>query len=80
MVSIWQNKKGDGSREHSPHDDIHGESSGRVIPGVAPGHSVEPDERSRLLPPTATREGREGYLSPDDPAVSDGCHSLEATN
>jgi hypothetical protein len=37
----------------------------------------EADERTRLLPPPATG-GREGYLSPDDPAVGALISSLKA--
>lgn len=45
----------------SPHDRS-GEGSETV-----PRHSIDPDEHTRLLPRPSTREG---YLSPDDPAVS----------
>lgn len=62
MVSLWGTKKGDDDENgNAPllHDDA--ESSG------TPRHS-EPDERTHLLPPPPN--GHDGYLSPDDPAVS----------
>ncbi|OBT70997.1 hypothetical protein VF21_09888 [Pseudogymnoascus sp. 05NY08] len=38
---------------------------------LTPPTAVEqPDEHTRLLPQPSTRDGREGFLSPDDPAVS----------
>lgn len=36
---------------------------------ISQPRASEADERTRLLPPPATG-GRDGYLSPDDPAVS----------
>lgn len=58
MVSLWGNKKDD--------DDVveHNGESGSVRP--AQPRVSEADERTRLLPPPV----HDGYLSPDDPAVS----------
>lgn len=56
MVSLWGSKKD---------DDAEAVSSGD--PSEQPRLS-EANERTRLLPPPAG--GREGFLSPDDPAVS----------
>lgn len=58
MVSLWGSKKDD--------DNAVDESRGDV-PGEAPPRHVEADERTRLLPPPARQDG---FLSPDDPAVS----------
>ncbi|OJJ47917.1 hypothetical protein ASPZODRAFT_63565 [Penicilliopsis zonata CBS 506.65] len=55
MVSLWGRKRSDSETE--PHEQYHqGEEQGYR----------GPDERTRLLPPEASR----GYLDPDDPAVS----------
>ncbi|RDL36656.1 Uncharacterized protein BP5553_06008 [Venustampulla echinocandica] len=57
MVSLWGTKDPDDRSEGAPHDT--GDSS---------RHAAQtPDETTRLLPPPSTQEG---YLSPDDPAVS----------
>lgn len=62
MVSLW-NTRSSGDRAESPrsHNEEDNEGSSR--------NTVErdPDEHTRLLPQPSTREG---YLSPDDPAVS----------
>lgn len=67
MVSLWGSKKDDDPEPGVSHD---GESSERI---AQPRHS-EADERTRLLPPPR----HEGYLSPDDPAVS--FHTLELSH
>jgi hypothetical protein len=59
MVSLWGSKKGDDPEGAAQN----GESGGQHV--VQPRVS-EADERTRLLPPPS----QEGYLSPDDPAVS----------
>ena len=59
MVSMWGSKKDDDAEQEPSHD---GESSQHGQ--QAPRHSEEANERTQLLPPN-----REGYLSPDDPAV-----------
>jgi hypothetical protein len=66
MVSLWGSKKPangtDGEQRDHGTDDRAANSSNR--------HSQEADERTRLLPP----QDREGYLDPDDPAVSVRLH------
>jgi hypothetical protein len=64
MVSLWGSKKDD---DPEPAGTQNVESSERIITNQPPRNS-EADERTRLLPPPT----REGYLSPDDPAVSFG--------
>lgn len=56
MVSLWGKK--DDDEETPPHN---GESSDRT----AEPRASEANERTRLLP-----QPHDGYLSPDDPAVS----------
>ena len=64
MVSLWGSKdNGEERNEDDPEPPAEGEDS-RQTSHHARGH--DPDERSRLLPPPR----REGFLSPDDPAVS----------
>ena len=60
MVSLWGSKNGE-ERNHGDAEND-GEDSGHQ-----PRHSGgrEPDERTRLLPPR-----NDGFLDPDDPAVS----------
>lgn len=60
MVSLWGSKPDD---EQDQNEERPTSSSRRDRD--TPRHSEDADERSRLLPPP-----REGYLSPDDPAVS----------
>jgi len=62
MVSLWGSKKDD---DPEPAGTQNGGSSDRIIANQPPRLS-EADERTRLLPPPT----HEGYLSPDDPAVS----------
>jgi hypothetical protein len=58
MVSLWGSKKdNDNAADESRID----------VPGEAPPRHSEADERTRLLPPPSRRDG---FLSPDDPAVS----------
>lgn len=72
MVSLWGSKKGDDEDQgpRSIHSQ-HGESSAHASDRNAaqPRYSQDADERTHLLPPPS----REGYLSPDDPAVSAPC-------
>lgn len=60
MVSLWGNKDGEenGDNATTPQNGANGASSNH--------QPHEPDERTQLLPPAH----HEGYLSPDDPAVS----------
>jgi len=59
MVSLWGSKKDDDPEGAAPQN---GESSEHFVqPRIS-----EANERTRLLPPPS----QEGYLSPDDPAVS----------
>lgn len=60
MVSLWGSKKDDDPEDTSARPQNGGESSEHAEPRVS-----EADERTRLLPPPS-----QGYLSPDDPAVS----------
>ena len=57
MVSLWGSKKDDDA-EGTPHAGGPSVQQPRLV--------AEADERTRLLPPPT----HEGYLSPDDPAVS----------
>lgn len=58
MVSLWGSKNGD-EQQHDGDGD-HDDQGSRQ----QPRQSREADERTRLLP------RNEGYLDPDDPAVS----------
>lgn len=81
MVSLWGSKK-DGNHDlapgsiHSRADSQNGDervSSHQAPP--QPRYSHEADERTHLLPPS-----RDGFLSPDDPAVcSSFLHIQSAT-
>lgn len=64
MVSLWGNKSQDDDEE------VRNDGAAEVHPAFVRPRSREPDERSRLLaaPPRPTRG--DGYLDPDDPAVS----------
>lgn len=67
MSSLWGTKKDDDPEQNGIHGND-GDTSERN--GVAaPRHSTEADERTRLLPRQPPPPA-EGYLSPDDPAVS----------
>ncbi|KAL8714921.1 MAG: hypothetical protein Q9220_001434 [cf. Caloplaca sp. 1 TL-2023] len=59
MVSLWGSKNGD-EQPQTENDDVDHESSRQPS-----RHGRDPDERTRLLPPR-----NDGYLDPDDPAVS----------
>jgi len=68
MVSMWGSKKDDGNQNGSgtatPRD-----SGDR--PRSRPSYEArEPDERARLLPSNPRPPHSDGYLDPDDPAVS----------
>lgn len=62
MVALWNTRSG-GERAESPRsrNDEDNEATPRIVV------EREPDEHTRLLPQPSTRDG---YLSPDDPAVS----------
>jgi hypothetical protein len=64
MVSLWGSGKNGEQREDGNEDQPHAASSHHDTHV----RQAEADERTRLLPPQ--RAGG-GYLSPDDPAVSD---------
>ena len=66
MVSLWGTKKDDRDRDEATQDIHDGEGSRRAAP-PPPRQSVEADERTRLIPPPSRHDG---YLDPDDPAVS----------
>lgn len=72
MGSLW-GKNGD---DAEPQNGVNGTSNGAERsdnPAVAPSrHSVDADERTRLIP-RQNPPPAEGYLSPDDPAV--GIHN-----
>lgn len=64
MVSLWGSAKDDGNNQD------HGVSASDTRNPRGEGQSShEPDERTRLLPSRRPPTG-EGYLDPDDPAVS----------
>lgn len=62
MVSLWGSKDGEQQQQDGDNPPTEGENSRNPSHTRQP-HS-EPDERTRLLP------RNDGYLSPDDPAVS----------
>lgn len=68
MVSLWGSSKKNGDNQDDQEEQpgaTSSQSHGRT--------SGEATERTRLLPP----EPREGYLSPDDPAVGGHeCHFI----
>lgn len=69
MVSLWGSKK-DGNHDSAPgsvHSRPHSQNgnSNEHVASQRPRYSHEADEHTRLLPP-----GHDGFLSPDDPAVS----------
>lgn len=66
MVSLWGSKKDDqGRAENGDHAQQDNDRHSPARDYGRRSQEPEPDERTRLLP----REGN-GYLSPDDPAVS----------
>jgi hypothetical protein len=70
MVSLWGSKKGEGE------DEQNGDQSSTQRPATPrrseerPSQEYEPDERTRLLPQQRRPPPHDGYLDPDDPAVS----------
>lgn len=62
MVSLWGSKNGE--EEEHENGDTQQESEGSR-PNTRQPDRRDPDERTRLLPPR-----RDGFLDPDDPAVS----------
>jgi hypothetical protein len=72
MVSLWGSKNdGEDHAEDGEETPTNGEDS-RHPPRHSGGR--EPDERTRLLPPR-----NEGFLDPDDPAVSAPAPHLRPT-
>lgn len=73
MVSLWGSKKADDRDEDSQEEDDLAETAstaGRRTPRARSSRR-DPDERSALLPNPPPRMPRsDGYLHPDDPAVS----------
>lgn len=66
MVSLWGSKKdGQGRAENGEHAREENDHQSPARDYGRRSQEPEPDERTRLLP----RDGN-GYLSPDDPAVS----------
>ena len=64
MPSLWGSKKDD-----DPDSDAGTAATNNGEPSAfQPRPSEDANERTRLLPPPAAT-GREGFLSPDDPAV-----------
>ena len=73
MVSLWGSKNdGDDRPEDGDETPTNGEDSRH---NIRPSGGREPDERTRLLPPRG-----DGYLDPDDPAVSDSDTGVITTN
>lgn len=65
MVSLWgTNKNGDEQAQET-----HIEHS-NDMPRASEDEAREPTERDRLLPREQGRSRHDGYLDPDDPAVS----------
>ena len=59
MVSLWGSKNSGDGQENDDEENTQDEGRPRS------SRQREPDERTRLLPPS-----HEGFLDPDDPAVS----------
>lgn len=78
MVSLWGSKK-DSDHDSAP-GSVHsrnGESNEHVASHQTPPqprYSHEADERTHLLPPS-----HDGFLSPDDPAVSSSLRPIQST-
>lgn len=66
MVSLWGSNKNGEEHPDTEEDDQPRAASSH---GSQQGRRSEANERTRLLPPPTS----EGYLSPDDPAVSSSC-------
>ena len=64
MVSLWGSKNGEDQNEGDGRASSDGDNS-RQASRHGDGGARQPDERTRLLPPR-----NDGYLHPDDPAVS----------
>lgn len=68
MSSLWGSKKKDDDAEHEDEQQNGGESGSMARRS---GESRrEPTERDRLLPSNPRPPHNDGYLDPDDPAVS----------
>ena len=65
MVSLWGSKNGEDQNEGEDRASIEGDNSRQPSRHGDGGRGRNPDERTRLLPPR-----NDGYLDPDDPAVS----------
>ncbi|KFY90535.1 hypothetical protein V500_05152 [Pseudogymnoascus sp. VKM F-4518 (FW-2643)] len=70
MVSLWNTRPGGERPESPPTQNDDDEATPCIV-------VEQPDEHTRLLPQPSTRDGREGFLSPDDPAVSIAIQPLE---
>lgn len=64
MVSLWGTKNGEDQNDGDGRASSDGDNS-RQASRHGDGGGRHPDERTRLLPPR-----NDGYLDPDDPAVS----------
>ncbi len=73
MVSLWGSSKDDnnpnGSGSVTPREGEEAQSQSQSQ-RPASGSRRDPDERTRLLPRRPPPPNSDGYLDPDDPAVS----------
>lgn len=75
MSSLWGSKKKDNAEQHAHDDEEQADPRDFDEAGSRPrsGNSRtmrEPTERDRLLPANPRPPHADGYLDPDDPAVS----------
>lgn len=66
MSSLWGSGKAKNSGRQANGEHAHTNEDGNPSPHTRDNEHVDPDERTRLLP-----GGGQGYLDPDDPAVSE---------
>ncbi|KAK3675633.1 hypothetical protein LTR78_004274 [Recurvomyces mirabilis] len=66
-MSLWGTKKQNGTDDHAEDEEHHNDDN---MARSQPSRSREPNERDRLLPSNPRPPHQDGYLDPDDPAVS----------
>ncbi len=71
MVSLWGSKKDEDPEANGQNGGQDGGQNGESSNQASQPRLSEADERTRLLP-----SHHDGYLSPDDPAVSIGSVSI----
>ena len=74
MTSLWGSKKKSTEEQVNEQGGDNGDygvdGSNSSAPSRNPGTRRDPDERTRLLGGQRVAPPRDGYLDPDDPAVS----------